>query len=826
MAAEDKMAGSHFSGSTIHYYILSQPNPVNSRVSLNRYNHMGSVLVIMIFFFVFSFFNLVKANDPSHIIIYKNANDQLAMAMIDEDKIGQYAYIEVPHGTIYTVNRNHIYLHDINSSSYRLCEVNGTQLANCTVNLVDNFKTNKIAIVNSRLYMLGNTVRSCYIGRNGNIGNCINESQLTVNSSNPGESYTKIQRAPSEQNKIILTKKTTGAAAASSSTTSIVCQVKDDHLSSCKDIGDGSYKVIPGEHQYIYKFEPALKKIMICIYNPTSSYASNCTSVISDFDIVADDITFMTYYDKLRENRYTNVFIRDTQKKSLIKCHVNNKNHTFSSCIHIETNTLIDSSPVVFKKEKPSPLLNTYYIQDGLTFSKENGSLSALCNTIDKKKLLCTKEIKKEITSGFSSIFIRDYASSDVSKKQYAYLIDRTGREITECSFNPDNILTEAINNCEIRKDIHLPVKIISGLLLSEANMLLLTGQSSEIYQCQYDSENRLKSCKNTGLMNFDSTHMAFDAIHKKIYFYSKKANKINACNIVEQTVRNCYSVNIDSSMTNDTVQNILISSDFSHILLADKSTINYCSLNSWEPRLEKCIHLSDHFSSITSLAYSKNQGNLLYVLDNNIMKSCLIKDNKISCDTMSSNDNIEEMPVNKFTVSVNYLRAGINLLPVKIKNKGGYILKATYSTYSKGEKQRVGTSKKTAAGQKFIPNILAGSAVELYALAGRTKCIIVDKPGTISCTGSTFTMACYYNGSSKRVIDGDCPLTSFKITCTPKVIKRLKSTVRHCTFHVNEEKGLITSRCEIDCDPWSWGGCLHESKVHDCSRIMKEMQL
>ena len=796
--------------------------------------------ILVVTYFVFIFLNAAKAESVREIIarkeareredtskkkyfIYKSKDNQLAICNINNTN--QCNYIKIPRGTIYAVDKNFIYLHDINSSSYRSCELNEKQLFNCTLSLVDNFKTNKMAVVHSRLYMLGDTVRSCRISRSHNIGDCINENHLPVNLNNSDEHYTKIQSAPSKQNKIILTKKT------ATSLTSIICGIgiKDGQLASCSEMKSGNYQAIPGERQHIYRLEPGRKKIMICIYDTNSTAVSNCAPAVTNFDLAADDMAFVEYYNyekmmrpvggsiKVRRN-HRNVFIRDIKKNSLVKCSVDLHTHRLSACKYIETGTLINDSPATFEKKELVSSPNTYYIQDGLTFSGADGVLSVSCNSVDKKNLLC-KEYKKKIAPGASSVFIRDYTSTDASKKQYAYLLDSQGWTLTECSFNPDNVLKSAIDNCKVRRDIHFPVQIVSGSVLSEANMLLLTGLNSEVYQCQYDSKNRLKGCKNTGLMNLKSTHILYDSVYRKVYFYSRESNKINACNIVEQSISSCYSINVDSSITSATVRDTAISSDFSHILFADKSTINYCSLNSWEPRLEKCIRLSDHFSNIRSIAYSKIHQSLLYVLDNKVIKACSIKNNKISCDTMNSNDNIAEMPVNKLTVSANYLPAGINVLPIKIKNKGGYVLEATYGSYnkdkySKGQYRRTVISKKLAVGKQSTSNILAGSAVELHALSGHKKCIFVDKPGEINCTRSAHTMKCYHNGSSKKVINGPCPPTSFKVACTPGAMKNFNRAIlyqRHstsfCSYNVNEEKGKIGVHCRY---------CATDTNCHD----------
>ena len=545
------------------------------------------------------------------------------------------------------------------------------------------------------------------------------------------------------------------------------------------------------------------------------------TPAISNFDIVAEHIEFTITYDDNRK-KHIHIFFTDMNKKTLVRCSVNEKNYTIFSCSNWETSEPVESSSIIFDKTIIPPQLSTYYMKDGLNFSGTGGKLSVLCNSIGDKKIICKQHKNNSLLEESSAIFIGDYAPDDSIKKQYAYMLDKTGTELKECSFDPDDLLTGEINNCETRKDIIFPVKIISGKVLKEAHMLLLTGENSDIYQCNYTEKNRLKSCQNIGLVNFEFTHISFSAANQKIYFYSKKNNKMNACNIVGQSISNCYSVSLDSSITDDTVRDTAISSDVSHILLADKSTINYCSLNCWEPRLEKCIRLSNHFSNITSLAYSKISKNFLYVLDNNIMKVCLIKDNKINCEAMILNDKIAKIPADKFTVSANYLRAGLNLLPLRIKNKGGYILKATYSTYSKNESQRLGATKQLALGHQFTRGILGGSAVELYALSGKTKCIIVDEPGEVSCTRSTFTMACYYNGSSQKVMDGSCPLTSFKIACTPQVIKRLKNLTMSNHYKVNEREGKITFRRHV-C--WSILDCSYEYDEFNCYDIMKKIQ-
>ena len=786
---------------------------------------MKKILVTVCFVFIFS--GLAKTANAlyPYLMIHSNSKNQLVTSDA-YDGFEPLSHMDVPGGTIFAVDGDYIYLHDVNSSSYQLCTINFNSVIECAVILVDNFKTKKMAVINSRLYMLGNTVRSCSIGRNHSIGECVNESHLPVNSGNSG-GYTKIQLtpskkniAPSEKNKVILTD-VLG--------TSTVCEIKNDQLTSCKGMGEGIYHSIPGQSHRIYKFEPALKKIMLCDYDPVSSSASNCTPIMSNFDLVADDMAFIWHEGGVDPYwpGYLRVFIRDTQSNLLVSCRVNTDHYTLSACRNHNRAGALTSSPVIFPRVVPpsSSSINTYYRQDGFAFFKKDSNLAALCNTLDKKNLLCAGESRIKTASGVSSVFIRDYALNDTSSKQYAYLPENSGRTLTECSFNPDDVLKGAIDHCKIRKDINFPVEIVSGSVLSEVNMLLLTGRNSEVYQCNYNAENRLESCKNTGLANIDFTHTAFGSAYQKVYFYSKKGNKMNACNIVNQRIRNCHSVKLNSSITGDTVQDIAITPNFSHMLFADKSAINYCGFDRWEPRLKECIRLSDNFSNVTSMAYSKTDRNRLYILDNKIMKACSIndKDPKINCNTIDTKADIAGMPVNKFTVSANYLRAGISLLPVTIKNKGGYTLEATYGTYSEDKKRRVPARRKLTAGRKFVGNVLMGSAVELHALSGHKKCIFIDKPGKITCTGSIFNMACYYNGSSEKVINHGCWPESFKVRCTPGVVNVIKLMVRDkndCKYDIREDSGIVRAICQ--------GGTHSRIKgvyrFFDCKEMLKKV--
>ena len=113
-------------------------------------------------------FNTVMAKQPdkqteqkiTDHIIYKSTSDQLAICDFNAGKLSRCTYKKIPHNMIYAVNNDNIYMHDTDSNNYQLCKIREKKIVDCTLTLVDNFKANKIIALNSRLYLLGRTIRS------------------------------------------------------------------------------------------------------------------------------------------------------------------------------------------------------------------------------------------------------------------------------------------------------------------------------------------------------------------------------------------------------------------------------------------------------------------------------------------------------------------------------------------------------------------------------------------------------------------------------------------------------------------------------------------
>ena len=720
-------------------------------------------------------------------VIYKSTSDQLAICDFNKDVLSGCAYTAFPNNLMYAVHNDHIYIHDMNSNNYQLCKIKGKKIVDCTVTLIDSFKANKIIAVNSRLYMLGRTIRSCSIGSNHNIGKCMDETVFPSDSAESGAFYEGIELVPSEKKGVLLTRKAAG------SSKKIGCEIKNSKISSCRNTEDGHYKVIPGEDQYIYKFEPALKQLMICVYDVNSYSVSNCLPTISDFDIVAENMEFTS------DNK--NALITDSQKNSFVYCNINSEDYKFSKCMHLEASRQPAGIAVIFNEGKPSTPLINREIQDGLTFSEVDGGSFVSCNSTVNKNFLCHKYNGK-LFSGLSTLFIKDYLPGHSATSQYAYLLDMAGIELTECSFSPDRITSGAFSHCKSRKDINLPVKIVAGKVWAAAHMLFLLDRNSTVYQCGYDRKNRLKNCENIGMRNLEATGISFDSAHQKVYFYSHKTGRLNACNLFDQRIGDCFAVSTDESIIRDDIRETLISPDSSSILFSGRSVIHHCTIDREVPRLKNCISLSDNFFNISSIAYSKVNPQLLYVLDNNIMKSCYINSGEMRCDRTDLGNSFPKAVVNKFFLSASYLRAGINLIPVTIKNSGGYTLKTTYTTLKK-DKVFDKTVNRLSIGQSKDIHVMAGSPVELNAISGNTKCFVINEPGSITCRRSISNVACYYNadsGKSKKIIHGHCPDNLLAHSCTKELFKYVKSSGNasiYCKdWHINRWERAIKAHC------------------------------
>ena len=772
-------------------------------------------------------FNTVMAKHPDKQsknkavsqIIYKFTSDKLAICDFDKGVLSRCEYTAFPYNVMYAVHNDHIYIHDVNSSSYQLCKIREKKVVDCTVTLVDNFKANKIIAVNSRLYILGRTIRSCSIGNNHNIGKCMDETVFPSDSTESGAFYEDIQLAPSKKNGILLTRKT------AASSKKIGCEIKNGKISSCRNTEDGHYKVIPDEDQHIYKFEPTLKQLMVCIYDLNSYSASNCIPAIPNFNMAAEGMEFTS------DNQH--VLITDSQKNAFIYCNINRQGYKLSNCTRLAAGRQPAGTAVIFNEGEPSTPLINREIQDGLTFSGVDGGSFVSCNSTVNKKFLCHKDSGK-LFSGLSTLFIKDYLPDNSATSQYAYLLDMAGIELTECSFSPDKITSGAFSHCKPRRDINLPVKIVTGKVWPAANMLFLLDQNSTVYQCGYDKKNRLKGCKNIGMSNLEATRISFDSAHQKVYFYSGTTGRLNACNLFNQRIEGCFAVSTDESIINDDIQEMLISRDSSSMLFSGRSVIHHCSIDRERPRLKNCVSLSDNFFNISSVAYSKVNPQLLYVLDNNIMKSCYMNSGGMRCDRTELGDDLSKMAVNKFFLSANYLQAGINFIPVTIKNSGGYTLKTTHTTWKKGEKYFDKTVNRLMSGQKKQIHVMAGLPVELNAISGNTKCFVIDEPGTITCRRSISNMACYYgadSGKSKKIIHGQCPDDVLTLNCTEKLLKYVKSSGnagRYCKdWHMGRWSGTIKARCmwnPPECDQSD--RCFHRKAYNyvTCSKAKKAM--
>ena len=632
----------------------------------------------------------------------------------------------------------------------------------------------------------------------------------------PGSFYENIQMTPTK-NSILLTKKT------AKSSKKIRCEIRNNKISSCRNVEDGNYKMIPDENQYIYKFEPELKRLMICAYDPNNSSTSNCLPIISEFHIAAENMTFV------QGNK--SMLLTDIQEKSFLYCKISSENYKFSLCTPLKTDMQPASTAVILNKSKPStPAAPNNKIQDGLTFSSANRNLFLSCNATVNKKFLCRKN-NSEKFSGLPTPFIKDYLPENATTSQYAYLLDIAGLELTECSFSPDKILSGIFRDCKPRRDINLPVKIISGKVWSAENMLLLIDKDSTIYQCDYDEKNRLKTCKNAGMSYFKATQIAFDSAHKKIYFYSQKTRKLSTCNLSNRSIENCFSISTDDSIANDDIQEILMSPDHSDILLSGKSIIHHCSIDNEMPRLKNCVDLSDNFSNISSLAYSKTNQHLLYVLDNKIMKSCYINSGKIKCSATNLGNNLSRTSVNRFYLSANYLQAGINLLPVTIKNNGDYTLRTTYKTW---KTQQEIASKRLLFTNSIDAKIMAGSPVGLHVVGGKKKCFLIDDPGSITCKRSITNTECYYEtdqGEQKKVYDGACSADLLGSACTPKLLDYIKTSghtsggVCKDDWDVDLWRDTIKTQCARYVDRCVFANqCIYQTSSINCHIAKKAM--
>ena len=435
---------------------------------------------------------------------------------------------------------------------------------------------------------------------------------------------------------------------------------------------------------------------------------------------------------------------------------------------------------------------------DSIIISGENGDV-ATCSLMDDEKFHCDQYHKNNYRQLYTS-FIKNYSPIDTEVMQYAYFLDKSGLLLTECQFNTHKMsLTPDLGSCKIRKDIKLPAKIIYGKFLPTVNRLLLIGEDSEIYQCSYNAENKITGCYPMEMKNIAATNVAFNSFYNKVYLYSDSTHKFYSCNLIEDSdsLENCFPVNLTAGFSDKNIQHIVITPDERHILLAEKSSLHYCNIDNEKNELNTCINIYNKFFNITSLAYSKNDYNTLYIIDNNIIKSCHFDDTEMHCHKMELNNSIKEIsPIKLSSATV------FTFFPITVINMGGYYMNISYTTLLHSNKNiNVRKQKNIIFFDSEDLVVKGGSGLELHAIAGNKKCFIVDKPGTIYCSRGTLNMACYYNDSSADVINKSCPLSSYENACTPDALQYAKTSgdaIQTCkNWKMNYAKNNITLNCQ-----------------------------
>ena len=491
----------------------------------------------------------------------------------------------------------------------------------------------------------------------------------------------------------------------------------------------------------------------------------------------------------------------------------------------IKTNTLSGKVPLSTRESCHPPLnfikeKNTGEGKDSLIILEKNGN-TEICSLLEDKKFNC-RQYDKINHQPFYASFVKDYLSTNKKAMQYIYFINNKG-SLTECQFHVNKIDTKPdIGNCQIREDIKIPVKIISGIVLSTANKLLVMANNSEIYECGYNSENKISGCYNTGIKNIAIAHATFDPINSKVYFHSTRDDKIYSCNFTNKPYK-CLPLDLHTGFPDKNIQQIAIVPDGMHILLAEKSILHYCKIDNKKMTLNSCLNVYDKFTDITSLTYSKNHDNTLYILDENMIKSCHFDDTEVHCHKIKSNNNIKFMSSNALSSATVF-----TFLSIKIKNKGGYELKTLYTASLKPNIEGyIRKQKYTVINHSEKLLVKSGSGLELRAIGGNAKCFIIDKPGEIHCNRSTLNMACYYNHSTQNIINGPCPLNSYKTLCSPDVIQYAKhsgNAGKSCGgWKTDYKKNIINiSYCEA---PGNYcPGIYYKNKV-PCSFIKQAMK-
>ena len=407
---------------------------------------------------------------------------------------------------------------------------------------------------------------------------------------------------------------------------------------------------------------------------------------------------------------------------------------------------------------------------DSLMISGEDGK-TATCSLLDDKKFYCTKYDNSKRYAGF----IKDYLPTDKKEEQYVYFLNDAGSLLNECQFNIRKKGTEPdIGSCHTRDDIRIPVKILTGKVLSEINSLLLLGEDSEVYQCSYNRDNVLTGCYPTGMKNFTATEMAFDPLYHKIYFYSAGTDKIHSCDVTGKSIDNCSTVNLNTDFPDKNIRHVTVASDGKHMLLSEQSILHYCEIDNEKLELNQCVNVYDKFRNLTSLAYSKNNDQVLYAIDDHMIESCHFDDIEVHCHKLELNHDIETISANTLSTTKVF-----TFFSVKVKNLGGYSLSVWYRDLP-DPARNPDSWKLSQLLLSQSANILVkgGSGIQFHAMGGQTKCFMLNKAGELHCSRGIRNMACYYNGSSKTIINEACPLPALsKNMCSAAIVKYARTS-------------------------------------------------
>ena len=755
------------------------------------------------------------------------------------------------HDPVYAVsdnkNSSDIYIYDNRTHGYQNCLIRGNDITDCRPSLIADFKPNKLVVYRSKLYILGKFITSCHIDKNNQAEKCINIDAKNldikyIDTKYSESNYSNMQFITGHGiQKVILTKKT------SVSVQSRLCQLNNNNITDCIDMKSGyGYKIDPDNSNYIYETNPLSKVTTLCRFNIFTGILSECTSVINSTVTTTIDNNDTSFCRQKNFNEYgvgSPFLFMDFENHSLISCRQKTCDNYSDKCnAAVKASTLLSNNPIIrLSSHSTSDGIHKEAEQikekgnDSLIISGENGNM-ATCSLLDDKKFHCNQYDKINQQKLYSG-FIRDYSLIDTKAMQYAYFINDSG-SLTECQFNIKKINDKPdIGNCNIRSDIKLPVKIKYGKVLSTVNSLLLISEDSEIFQCGYSLENKITGCYSIGMKDIAATEAIFDSLHNKVYLYSGDSNKLYSCNFINGggSIENCLPVKLNTNFPDKNIQHVIMSPDSSHILLAENSSLHYCDINDGKLALNNCMTIYDKFYNVTSLAYSQNNDKVLYIVDNKMIKSCYLDDLEMRCHKMELNNNIQEISVNKLLSTTIF-----TYIPIKITNKGGYYLQIFYTTlFNSDRKINIRKQKELTIADSENLLVKGGSGIELHAESGNTKCFIVNQPGEIHCNRGTLNMACYYNGSSKKIINKSCPFSSYKNACTPDVLKYARTsgtagqTCRN--WKMNYKENYITVDCRkpnfsfihniISCYPIQLAMKLHKQLVNKNGKIVIEEQ-